>query len=644
VGFWDSILRRNQVAVFSPRVEYIGGHDELAEYYGGGVNLDHATPASLWRSQPHLRTVVSFLSRNVAQLGLHLYERVGETDRRRDRTSLAARALAHPDASMTSFDLIYALVGDECLYDRAYWYVGESLEMPSGVMIRRLPPSWVTVEDSDAFSVKSYRVSLGKDSVVIPASSILSFAGYSPTDPKKGSPTIESLRATLQEQVEAAKYRSQVWKRGGRVSAVLQRPATAPAWGDKAREAFREDWYAKYTGHGSKAGGTPILEDGMTLQRIDFNAQEQQFVEAAKLSLVTVASAFHVNPTMIGQNDGANYSNVREFRRMLYGDTLGPMLAQIEARVNTFLLPMLGMDPERYYVEFNIAEKLQGSFEEQASAMQTATGAPWMTRAEARARMNLPAIDGADGLVVPLNVLIGGQASATDSGIQNQLAGPERRVKARAPQTFETKHEQVLRAFFKRQGAAVKSRLGAKSGEDWWDEERWDGELSDDLYALAVTTSQQVAKSTLDGLGVAPDEYNVDQTLAFLKAVSASRAANINAATKAQIEAALEDDDPTTAVANVFDVSEKSRSAQIATTVVTAWSAFGAVEAGKQAAGEAATKTWIAGRNARPSHASMSGETVALSENFSNGLAWPGDSGDADEVAGCNCDLEINIP
>ena len=144
MGFWDSILRRNQVAAFSPRIEYIGGNEELAEYYGVGATFDHATPASLWRSQPHLRTVVSFLSRNVAQLGLHLYERVGETDRRRDRTSLAARALAHPDVAMTSFDLIYALVGDECLYDRAYWYVGESLDMPAGVMIRRSGASVMT--------------------------------------------------------------------------------------------------------------------------------------------------------------------------------------------------------------------------------------------------------------------------------------------------------------------------------------------------------------------------------------------------------------------------------------------------------------------------------------------------------------------
>ena len=46
-------------------------------------------------------------------------------------------------------------------------------------------------------------------------------------------------------------------------------------------------------------------------------------------------------------------------------DGLGPLLAEIEARLNTFLLPMLGMDSATQYVKFNI-EKLQGSFEEQA--------------------------------------------------------------------------------------------------------------------------------------------------------------------------------------------------------------------------------------------------------------------------------------
>lgn len=41
------------------------------------------------------------------------------------------------------------------------------------------------------------------------------------------------------------------------------------------------------------------------------------------------------------------------------------------------------------YVEFSVAGKLRGSFEEQTATMQAAVGAPWLTRNEARARMNL---------------------------------------------------------------------------------------------------------------------------------------------------------------------------------------------------------------------------------------------------------------
>ena len=84
-----------------------------------------------------------------------------------------------------------------------------------------------------------------------------------------------------------------------------------------------------------------------------------EWVEGSRLALNTVASVYHVNPTMIGLLDNANYSNVREFRRMLYGDTLGPVIAQIEDRLNTFYVPLVDPRPS-VYVEFNIDEKMQG--------------------------------------------------------------------------------------------------------------------------------------------------------------------------------------------------------------------------------------------------------------------------------------------
>lgn len=635
-GFWKNLLGSlggNQgTAFFTPNVTYLG-----ADEYASIVNPESLTAAQMWRTQPHFRTVVTFLARNIAQLGLHSFERVGETDRRRDRSSVLARALAEVDGQMTTYELIYALVGDLALYDRAYWWAAPSSDTSSGWMIRRLPPTWVSAKMSDPWTVSHYELSVGGKTVEIPAEEILAFPGFDPARNGGASPTVEALRQTLQEQVEAAKYRGQIWKRGGRVSSVLERPADAPQWSDNAREAFREDWYSKYTGNGSRAGGTPILEDGMSLKRVDFSASEQQYVEAAKLSLATVAAAFHVNPTMVGQLDSANYSNVREFRKMLYGDTLGPMLAQIESRINSFLVARMGLDPATHYVEFNIQEKLQGNFEEQSQALQSSTGAPWMTRNEARALQNLPSLEGGDELITPLNVLVGGQASPQDAGSQNVTGEASvGQVSVKAARDFHDDQGVFLvRSFFSRQARSVLSRLGADSS-DWWDKERWDDELTDILSELQRVSATSAGRKALADAGINPGAYNERQTVEFLAEAARVNAESINEATRERVVAA---EDP----AEELNASQAGRAAAIAAGVVTFAAGFGAVEAARQRGG--ATKTWVVtSSNPRDSHRALDGETVGIDDTFSNGLRWPGAFGPADETAGCMCDLQINFP
>ena len=165
---------------------------------------------------------------------------------------------------------------------------------------------------------------------------------------------------------------------------------------------------------GPRAGGVPILEDGMTIERTSFNSADEQWAESVKISLETVAQVYRINPTMVGVLDAANYSNMREFNRSLYTNSLGPDIKMIEDRLNAFVLPLLGAD-EGAFVKFNVEAKLRGSFEEQTAVMSTAVGGPWMTRNEARRLQDMPAIgDAGDALITPLNVIVGGQASPQD--------------------------------------------------------------------------------------------------------------------------------------------------------------------------------------------------------------------------------------
>ena len=379
------------------------------------------------------------------------------------------------------------------------------------------------------------------------------------------------------------------------MSAVLERPAGAPRWSDAARETFREDWYAKYTGSGSHAGGTPILEDGMTLNRVDYSATDQQYIEGVQLSFTTVASVFHINPTMVGVLDNANYSNVREFRKMLYGDTLGPLIAQLESALNAWLLPIMGGE-EGTYVEFNVAEKLQGDFEAQSQFFQSAVGRPYMSANEARARLNLRAVDGGDDLVTPLNVLVGGQANPQDS------VPSDSGVRSKSGRALPDWVAGVAREYMGVLSGDTKDRNRAKR-----------------LKAISLGATARAGRGVVREHG--SGEYDPDRTEDYLEARAEG------------VEQAWEDaPDHGDEAAKVFGLG------------LALWDySWGRLEAGRQ--NGAATKTWVVtSGNPRAAHAAMNGETVGLDDEFSNGLRWPGDSasGDAAEVANCNCEVVVN--
>lgn len=373
----------------------------------------------LWRDQPHLRTVVGFVARNIAQLGVHVFERDAEDGRNRLRSGPLPELLENPNGDMTQFDLLEATEISRCLYDETYWYVGRDSASPSGWVLRHIPTPWVIgTVGATAFSVQGYRVSIpGVKSAYteIPAANVITFHGVNPTDPKSGTSPVAALKAILAEQIHAQVYRDQMWKRGGRVGSWIYRPAPpgAPQWSAEARDRWIRDYREQFAGDDApRAGGEPLLEDGMEIRTTRFSAKDEQFVESSKLSLETCAQVFHINPTMIGLLDNANYSNVREFRRMLYGDNLGPEIERLTQRINKKLVPLMA-DAKRVYVEFNLQAKLSGSFEEQSDLLQRAIGGPYMTRNEGRAKLNMPAIDGGDDLIVPLNVTPNGDRNPT---------------------------------------------------------------------------------------------------------------------------------------------------------------------------------------------------------------------------------------
>ena len=363
------------------------------------------TYGEIYRTQPAVRTVVAFLARNLAQLGLHTYRRVGDTDRRRLTDHPLAALLSNPNPRTTGYRFLNALVSDLAIYDDAY-LVKLRGDANSPVGLRRIQPWRMEPQGPDAFDATGYRLHGTNGHLDLRPEQVLHIHGFNPDDSRIGCSAIEALRQVLAEEWEAARWREQMWSNGARVTGYLERPAEAPEWSAPAKERFRAGWQAQYTGGGPAAGGTPILDDGMKFVPAGINPKEAQYVESRKLTREEVAAAYHIAPPLVGILDHATFSNIREQHKQLYQDTLGPWCAQIEQEIGLQLIPDMPNN-RRVYVEFNISEKLQGSFDEQAQQLQMAVGGPYMTRNEARGFSNLSRLDGADDLITPLNVSTG---------------------------------------------------------------------------------------------------------------------------------------------------------------------------------------------------------------------------------------------
>lgn len=631
------------------------------------------TAKQLYQTQDNLQAVVNFIANSLAQLPLKVYIRDGETERKRDRDSIAARLLWRPNEDQTSYEFVRALAVEYLVFGTVYVWILPDAESESGLQLRILPSEWIVGSESgSSYSPDVIRIcnKQGGTAVDVPRSEFIQFKTYSAGNPGGYLSPISALRQTLQEQIEAGRFRRDLWRSSGRLNAQILRPANVAPWDDETRKkfatAFRDAWGAG----GSKAGSIPIMEDGMEIKPFATSFKESEWADSVKLSREAVAAAYGINPSLIWHSNTQTYASAKDNARALYADCLGPIIQMIQQRINAFLLPKIGAD-SRIYVEFDLEEKLKGSFEERAQILQSAVGGPWMTRDEARAYNNMPPIPGGDQLIVPLNVIEGGQASPnslvddsysypvapgrpSEDEEGKKLIGcscknckeekPELRFKGISSKEDDDKVTAVIRKFFERQAKSVVAKIGADK-ENFWDSERWNQELAEDLLPVLTEIADEKGIETAEELEW---EWSEELTRSYLETSAKKRSERINSQTLRRLLLDLEAEEPDPA--HVFEVRENTSDVlgRAAATFITSWAVREAAHQAESAGAPSVRsrviyKEWITGDNARASHQMMGGEMVPIDAEFSNGQFWPGDSDDPNESCGCNCSTEVII-
>lgn len=438
--------------------------------------LDYAcTYAAIYRTQPNVRTVVDFIARNCAQLGIHVFRRVSDTDRERLSDHPLSLTLRQPNPYTTGYRLIESLLQDLGVYMNAFWI---KVRMSQRLGLVRLPPEQVTVVGG--LFPTGYKWTTANGEVrEYGVDDVVHFGGYDPANTLVGLSPIETLRQLLAEESAAAVHRQAYWRNAARTAGYIKRPKEAGKWSKIQRDAFKADW-AQYQG-ANNTGKTPVLEDGMEFVATQHTARDSELTVTRKLTREECAAAYHVPLPMVGILDHATFSNIKEQHKHLYADCLGPTLAMIQQELIRQVLPEFE-DTDKVYIEFNIAEKLKGSFEEQADSLLKLTGRPIMTLNESRARINLPSISKpeADDVALPLNM-----SDGSEEGEETEAPPDKAAVSAAILQNWErqqarTSKEDNPAAFFAR-------TLN-----------RWDRELADDLRPFYGAQAERIA-STING-------------------------------------------------------------------------------------------------------------------------------------------------
>lgn len=596
---------------------------------------------SVWESQPSVRKVVSFMASTVAALPWRVY-RAEDGGRERLYDSPAEILVRRPTRFTTSADLVSGLALDWLLY-------GSACAVLVDEEIVRVPAPLLMLSTDVFGRVNDVATVAGGETVSLSDLPVAIMRGWDPDGSGTVAP-VRTLRALLSELSEAEGWRRRMWTDVPRVAAQVTRPKDAPRWSDEKRERFLQ---AMADFKSSTSGGSiPVMEDGMKLESAPQVQPDLSSASSVRtLTDIEVAGYFGVPPELLGMRE-ANYGGYAALRRDLYTRVLGPLIGRIEDALNAEIVPALAGGDTSVYGVLDRTEAQDGTLLERVQALQSATGGPVMTRAEARERLDLPYLEGTEELIVPLNVIQGGQASPTDSGSQNldgsdtnQLDHRQQDEAAEEGKSIDPKARLVLKAVTSRPSPSILERMR----QAYIDELQREGLSESAVDALADRIEPFLAEQAVDAAnlvilrsGTGSETIGRGAIRNYIRQMAEGKAgAAVDAAMRLLGAAAQDDAAQDRARETIEDILSDDRLGLWADASTKDATGFGSQEGARRSG--AIRKMWVHNGSSHPraDHAAMDGETVDMDDTFSNGMRWPHDwgGGDADDIVGCNCDI-----
>lgn len=329
--------------------------------------------------------------------------------------------LANPNERQSACDFFEALVSFKLLSGNAYIeaaYPNASLT-PSKkppVYLYTLRPDRMKVIKGTRGRVQGYRYEANSSWVDYPVamnglSNILHIKSFHPTDDWYGLSNIESGAYAIDQHNAAAAWNQALLQNSARPSGALVfkgKTGDNAALSDEQFNRLKSDMDENYS-NPSRAGKPLLLEGGLEWQEMSMNPKDMDWLEGKHSVARDVALAFGVPAQLLGIPGDSTYNNMQEARLALWEQTILPLLDEITAHFNSWLVPRYGDGITLTYSKENI-DALRIKRELQRESLEKTT---FMTTNEKRHAMGLERIEGGDELLIDANKIPLGMAGET---------------------------------------------------------------------------------------------------------------------------------------------------------------------------------------------------------------------------------------
>lgn len=357
---------------------------------------------------------VRIRSESVAKLPLKVFREDESGIQKQTRHPAFQLLRLRPNPYMSAYDFWKCIEAQNDLYGNAY----ASIEFDKRGRVVGLWPvdssrvKIVVDNDTSASGVATnqsklwYEVNLGYEQRKIMPHELLHFKGGVTLDGIVGVSPLDCLRATIENGASANKFINNFYKQGLQVKGIVQYVGDLD---EKAKRNFRDKFEAMSSGL-NNSHRIALLPIGYQFKEIALNMHDAQFLENNQLTIRQIASAFGIKMHQLNDLSRATHTNVAEQQKEFYTDTLQPILTMYEQEM-TYKLLLDDEIRDGYFFRFNVDAILRSDIKTRYEAYRIGVQGGFLAPNEARAKEELPPLEGGDQLLVN-----GSMVPITDAG------------------------------------------------------------------------------------------------------------------------------------------------------------------------------------------------------------------------------------